>query len=46
MTYKPSEDAVLNAISRLSGHNPGHSAEKALSATPEGVLLNASGSKI
>ncbi len=25
----PSEDAVLNAMSRLSGHNSGHSAERA-----------------
>jgi integrase len=37
----PSEDAVLNALSRLSGHNFGHSAENAV---PEGsgeLLLNA-----
>jgi integrase len=29
----PSEDAVLNALSRLDGHNFGHSPEKTIPAT-------------
>lgn len=37
----PSEDAVLNALSRLSGHNSGHSAEKLLPPRSEKNLLNA-----
>jgi len=32
----PSEDAVLNALTRLSGHNSGHSAE----VPPRQVLMN------
>jgi integrase len=39
----PSEDMVLNALSRLSGHNSGHSPEKTLSAEPGELLLRASG---
>ncbi|HKD86186.1 MAG TPA: tyrosine-type recombinase/integrase, partial [Terriglobales bacterium] len=35
----PSEDAVLNALSRLGGHNSGHSAEKANSAEAQKLLL-------
>jgi integrase len=37
----PSEDAVLNALSRLSGHNPGHSDEKVISEGSSEVSLNA-----
>jgi integrase len=37
----PSEDAVLNALSRLSGHNTGHSAEIAIPKGPAELLLNA-----
>ena len=37
----PSEDAVLNALSRLSGHNSGHSAENLLPPQSEELLLNA-----
>jgi integrase len=36
----PSEDAVLNALSRLSGHNSGHSAENAIPASAGALLLN------
>ena len=36
----PSEDAVLNALSRLSGHNSGHSAEKAITEGSLELLLN------
>jgi integrase len=35
----PSEDAVLNALSRLSGHNSGHSAENAIPPESAGMLL-------
>src|SRR5271167_4140297 len=41
----PSEDAVLNALSRLSGHNSGHSAENAVSEGPGELLLSASTAK-
>jgi integrase len=37
----PSEDAVLNALSRLSGHNSGHSAENENPAGTGELLLNA-----
>jgi integrase len=37
----PSEDAVLNALSRLSGHNSGHSVENVISAESGELLLNA-----
>jgi len=36
----PSEDAVLNALSRLGGHNSGHSAENALPANQARAMLN------
>jgi integrase len=36
----PSEDAVLNALSRLGGHNSGHSAESVIPNRPGGLLLN------
>jgi integrase len=36
----PSEDAVLNALSRLSGHNSGHSAENVILDGSAGLLLN------
>ncbi|MGO9575304.1 MAG: tyrosine-type recombinase/integrase [Terriglobales bacterium] len=36
----PSEDAVLNALSRLSGHNSGHSAETAIPAGSGELLLS------
>ena len=36
----PSEDAVLNALSRLSGHNSGHSAENAIPANSGELPLN------
>jgi integrase len=36
----PSEDAVLNALSRLSGHNSGHSRENSIPATRGEMLLN------
>jgi integrase len=49
----PSEDAVLGALSRLGGHNSGHSAENAISEgekgdtasadLPEGYLVSAAG---
>jgi len=38
----PSEDAVLNALSRLSGHNSGHSAEKMIPVQSGGLALNIS----
>jgi integrase len=38
----PSEDAVLNALSRLGGHNFGHSAENALPANEPVLLLSKS----
>src|SRR5215472_16201931 len=41
----PSEDAVLNALSRLSGHNSGHSTEKTIFAESGELLLTASGTK-
>src|SRR5271169_5150959 len=37
----PSEDAVLNALARLSGHNFGHSAENAVSDGSGELLLSA-----
>src|SRR5271166_636595 len=37
----PSEDAVLNALSRLSGHNSGHSTENASPTAVGELLLNA-----
>jgi Patatin-like phospholipase/Phage integrase family len=37
----PSDDAVLNALSRLSGHNFGHSSENANLAGSGELLLNA-----
>jgi integrase len=37
----PSEDAVLNALSQLSGHNSGHSAKKAVPLGPTELLLTA-----
>jgi len=36
----PSEDAVLNALSRLTGHNSGHSAENVIPAGSGELLLN------
>ena len=36
----PSEDAVLNALSRLSGHNSGHSAENVIPVPTGELLLN------
>jgi integrase len=36
----PSEDAVLNALSRLTGHNSRHSAENAIQDEGREVLLN------
>src|SRR5450755_3850336 len=36
----PSEDAVLNALSRLSGHNSGHTVENTIPAQPVELLLN------
>jgi integrase len=36
----PSEDAVLNALSRLGGHNSGHSAENSIPGGPGGLLLS------
>jgi integrase len=36
----PSEDAVLNALSRLSGHNSGHSVENAASAESRRGLIS------
>jgi integrase len=49
----PSEDAVLAALSRLGGHNSGHSVENAISeaavgeaanaALPEGYMVSAAG---
>jgi integrase len=36
----PSEDAVLNALSRLDGHNIGHSPEIATPATVGELLLS------
>ena len=36
----PSEDAVLNALSRLSGHNSGHSDENAIPAGKGELVLN------
>jgi integrase len=40
----PSEDAVLNALSRLTGHNSGHSAENAIPAEPGRMLLTGTAS--
>jgi len=37
----PSEDAVLEAMARLSGHNSGHSAESMLQEKNSGVLATA-----
>jgi integrase len=37
----PSEDAMLNALARLSGHNSGHSDENAISAQGGELLLKA-----
>jgi integrase len=37
----PSEDAVLNAMARLSGHNSGHSAESLPQEKNSATLLNA-----
>jgi site-specific recombinase XerD len=36
----PSEDAVLNALSRLTGHNSGHSAENVIPVGSGELLLN------
>jgi integrase len=36
----PSENAVLNALSRLGGHNSGHSAENVDLAVPKELLLS------
>jgi integrase len=36
----PSEDAVLNALSRLSGHNSGHTGQNAVPEGPRELLLN------
>ncbi|MBI3477736.1 MAG: tyrosine-type recombinase/integrase [Acidobacteria bacterium] len=36
----PSEDAVLNALSRLSGHNSGHNDENEIAAGSVGLLLS------
>ena len=41
----PSEDAVLNALSRLSGHKSGHSTEKAISAGSEELVLKSTGTE-
>lgn len=41
----PSEDAVLNALSRLSGHNSGHSTENLLPPRSEELALNADEAK-
>jgi len=41
----PSEDAVLNALSRLSGHNSGHKAERTISAESEELLLTSAGTE-
>jgi integrase len=41
----PSEDAVLNAFSRLNGHNSGHSAENPLPLRSGELLLTTCGSK-
>jgi integrase len=41
----PSEDAVLNALSRLTGHNSGHSVENAIPADGQELLLTASASE-
>jgi integrase len=41
----PSEDAVLNALSRLSGHNSGHTAEDAVSEGSGELLLSATSRK-
>jgi len=42
----PSEDAVLNALSRLSGHNSEHSTEIENSDKPAKLLLNTTNKKI
>jgi integrase len=42
----PSEDAVLNALSRLNGHNIGHSPETAIAATDRELLLNDAGASV
>jgi len=36
----PSEDAMLNALSRLSGHNSGHMSEKPIPTENPGLLLS------
>lgn len=41
----PSEDAVLNALSRLSGHNSGHSAENVTRMGVRELLLNTANCK-
>ena len=41
----PSEDAVLNALSRLSGHNFGHSEEKETIEDSRELLLSTSGTE-
>jgi len=38
----PSEDAILNALSRLSGHNSGHNAETGLAGRTVELCLNTS----
>jgi integrase len=38
----PSEDAVLNALSRLSGHNFGHSTDNVIPEGAVDLLLNTS----
>jgi integrase len=42
----PSEDAVLNALSRLSGHNSGHSAESVIPVRPAELLLKSTGTEV
>lgn len=41
----PSEDAVLNALSRLSGHNFGHSSQNTSSEEPPRLMLNTGSSE-
>src|SRR5580692_433449 len=36
----PSEDAVLNSLSRLNGHNSRHTAERAIPVGSRDLLLN------
>jgi site-specific recombinase XerD len=36
----PSEDAVLNALSRLGGHNSGHSSESVIPVGSGNLLVN------